>query len=380
MNEGAYFPSAKEALITGKAFPDIQSLDKWHKTRKDGFAKMHTYPGSEDKSNYAIMPHELLIGYKEQKNNYTNDPAAQLGFTAVPGLSYNTADPEILMDNFYFIGVPTDEWYYNGENMYNTDSLDHGIGVQIAGKCTVINTSTSDINPGDYIAWRLPPHTNIGDPGDNSKDANRRNFVSVDNGFNPMVSRNRMGTPFGKPIVQLEKFDPLNFDFQLAAAFTILTNPQYKDKFDMTTFNDNPNQYSLVEQEAYSWGLGIRIIALISNAIIQNDDFEKNDANLINNAKILGLIKDDALIDTNKIEKIYQNIFRHNTVPGKNDKFMKTKNDNLNKLLDNGLYYLTSGVGKAMMLKLSRVIGKSASSAAPSKSLDIVLVGARIGI
>ncbi len=380
MDEGAYFPSPMEAPIMAKGYPDLALMETWHKGRKDAMQK--TYSGGNDKANFAIMPHELLIGLRDQKANYTNDPAGQLGITAVPGAAQN-ANIEQEMERYYFIGVPTDEHYYQGESMYNTDSLDHGFGVQIAGKCTIINTCDSDITPGDYVAWRLPA-TEAGDPG---SDKYKNDRFAIDTGLNPITSRNRMGTPFAKPVVQLEKFNPLDFTFQLSGAFWALNHPESEGGVNDVTFefyekHANDGKLSQVQQEAFCWGVGLRLIALHAIPSANQEAIAKTMGLLENDGgKKAGVMTDDALT-------FIKSVFGRNVVPGDNDDYKDRKGDwnsitpkdKVNYLLDNTLFFLTGGISKAMMLKLSRVIGKAASSAAPSKSLDVVLVGARIGI
>ena len=263
--------------------------------------------------------------------------------------------------------------------MYNTDSLDHGIGAQIAGKCTIINTSDSDITPGDYVAWRFPP-TTAGDPG--SKKENDR--FAIDTGLNPITSRNRMGPPFEKPVIQLEKFNPLDFTFQLSGAFWAFDHTVSEGGVKDLTFdeyNTKHDELTLIQQEAFCWGVGIRLIATAQET--EQVEFAKGCGLLDNKDKNTkaGQLTDSGL-------ELLKSVFGRNVVPGDNLKYEKRKGDwnsdkneeKVNYLLDNTLFYLTGGVSKAMMLKLSRVIGKAASAAAPSKSLDVVLVKSGIGI
>ena len=370
--------AAMEAPIMGTAFPDIDMMERCHKARRDGMKLAASYGGSEDKNNFAIMPPEVMIGKKDQKANYTNDTSAELGVTAVPGLWYGEGDIEIIMRQYYFIGVPTDEWYYHGENMYNTDSLDHGIGVLKSGKITIKNTYCADISAGDWIAWRFP-RTRDGDPGTQNA-GNKNGRRTLDNGLNPRKTstRNR-NAPFEKPRVEIEKFNPLDFSFQLSGVFWTLTRTVEKGgimDMKMQDYLDTPNRFSTIQQEAFNWATGLRTIAVI------NDD-PANQEQLSLELGLYGAkegITDDALT-------FLKDVFRRNTVPGQNENIAyitgswgNNNDTKLDYLKDNVLTMLTKGISGNIMSKLSRVIGKAASSAGPGKSLDILLIGARLGI
>jgi hypothetical protein len=384
MDEAAYFPAQKEAPIMGKGFPDLAEIEKNHRTRKDGMSRIKSFPGSENKDNYAIRQHEIFVGKKDQRFNYTGDLSAQIGITSVAGMEYGELDPEVLMSQFRFIGVADDEWSYNGENMYNTESLDHGFPVQLAGKRTINNTSGGNIGSGDYIAWRFPA-TRYGDPGSQKLGYDFRS--SINTGVNTYVSRNRAGTPFDKPVIQIEKFNPLDFTFQLSAAFWAFNNPVTSGGISdmlMDEYLRDPNQFTMVQQEAFSWSLAIRTMIVLN---------ETNDKARKDKAVELGLLKDtvnatEAGQITTKALELFKEIFRRNTLPGANDNVKHKggnwnspkKADKLDFLYDNVMHYATGGTSVAMMSKLERVIGKACSSAGPSKSLDIMLMGARIGI
>jgi hypothetical protein len=380
MDEGGYFPAPMEGVIMAKGFPDLALIEKCHKSRRDGVSKRTVFPGSEDKQNFAIKPHELFIGYKNQNNNYSNDRSAVLGVTAVPGLEFTDTDPEVLMSKFVFFGVPSDEWYYQGESMYNTDSLDHGFGLIIHGKCTINNTWHSDITAADYVAWRLPP-TQSGDPGTKKTDMRR----TIDNGLNPMINRNRAGTPFGKPVWQLEKYDPLDFTFQLSGTFWALDKTMDAGGIlDMskTDYDTNKNNYTMVQQEAFCWAYGIRSLMLHTMITIKESGFlgltQGNvDDTFVNAQKnALGLV--DGKLN-NSLVQILRRVFRDNCIPGSEVSY-NGNTSSATEILDNTMSMLTGGTCIAMMSKMSRIIGKAVSSAGPGKSLDVVLTGARLGI
>lgn len=389
----AEFPAPMEGTIMATVFPDIGTMDQWRSSQRDALMSGKCYPGAETLSNYSIVPGQLMVGYKDQKYNYTNDPTAQLGFTATPGLEQTTSI-EAQMRKMRFIGVPTDEWHFSGADMYNTDSLDHGLGVKVSGKITRKNDTHADLPCGQWVGWRLKPYRN-GDPGTKQN----RQKHEINTGFNPLASRHYQGAPFDVPEIELERFDASDFTFQLASCFwAITTKRDAGGVSDISYYEFSTGDLSdlnTLQLDALNWAWGILGMFVAGSPANER----------VTTAKNAGFFSPTGISATG--EALLKSVFRRNTDPEQNpqDPFTNAgfpddikdlasldptkadggldanqKQNYVNHAMETCMHKLTGGVTGGLMAKFERVIGKTCSSAAPMGDVDILLIGQKIGI
>lgn len=394
----AEFPAPMEGTIMATVFPDIGTMDQWRSSQRDALMSGKCYPGAETLSNYSIVPGQLMVGYKEQKYNYTNDPTAQLGFTATPGLE-QTMSIEAQMRKMRFIGVPTDEWHFSGADMYNTDSLDHGLGVKVSGKITRKNDTHADLPCGQWVGWRLKPYRN-GDPGTKQN----RQKHEINTGFNPLASRHYQGAPFDVPEIELERFDASDFTFQLASCFwAITTKRDAGGVSDISYYEFSTGDLSdlnTLQLDALNWAWGILGMLVAqevdaNNRRVQAENFgffAKNGLTQIATNKLKAIFRRNVDPDANNIDPFTNVAFTGiEELPqvvdvvdagGKKDvtKTNTNKDKYVNHAIETCMHKLTGGVTGGLMAKFERVIGKTCSSAAPMGDVDILLIGQKIGI
>jgi len=360
LRSGRFAPLPAQAPITGKGLPDSRAIESHRRSGQDGNTQNVAYPGATDKDNFFIMPGELLIGKKAQNNPYANG-SFEIGITSVAGMPIKEKNLESTMRDWYLIGVVTTEWELEGENMYGQEALDHGFGFQRAGSCTINNNSAEDIYPGDWLEWTFPKHNQISNKG-------LKKRIEIDNGFNPLSSRNRMGTPFKKPLIEIKRFDPNDFSLNLSA-YTW----QYKHLIseggcsDMTfdQYENHKDLYSSLQLEAFAWTRGILCISHTVND--KAVDFMDNGGKLVDKK---GKSLNDVVVLNNLFEQFdFQSSTSVPTVGFGDTKYAQQQALNL----------LTAGVCGTAMAKMSRVIGKAMGGARPSESLDMVLMSLKIG-
>lgn len=365
MQEGRYAPLVSQAEITGKVHPDLR--DFAHRKYMAGQTEymQRAYAASDHKENFAIMPGELLVGYKKRN---THSRTHEIGFSSVALMEYGET-PEGKMRKMYFLGVAKGEYQPDGDSMFNQDPMDHGLGSLRSGSITVNNNSPQDFNAGDILCWRLPP-TPGGDPRTQGMGGVGR---SLDTGLNPRVSYNRTGTPFGKPLIQLERFDATDFSFQLAGAYALFDKPStqggIKDLGPEVLFGDKTNLTSL-QEEALGWKWGLLMIGALMRPGQDGEDFFQTAIDQAKVGELPGPNQDDFL----------NRCFLRNVMPGSNTRtigafgnFSNLKVGQFKFYQDHLFHMLAGGVAGAWHSKASRIVGKAMSSGKSTKSFDLMV-------
>lgn len=365
---GRYSPLVSQAEITGKAHPDLHEFAHRKAMSGDTQYLEKAYPGGDHKEDYAIMPGELVIGRKKRAGHGSyNSRTFEAGFSSVARLNYGEYhSTEGLMRDFYFMGVAKGEYQPDGDSLFNTDPMDHGFGFLRAGSISINNNSPQDIHAGDIIGWRVPP-TPGGDPRSQGNGGVAR---SLDTGLNPRVSYNRTGTPYGKPLIQIERFDPTDFSFQLAGAYALFDKPAAQgginDLGPEVLFGDKTNLSSL-QEEALGWKWSLVLMhQLATGQPSWNDAVAAVKAN----AKLGG-----------DVRAFINNCFLRNVMPGENTPAINAVSNNYSNLKvgqvafyrDNLFHMLCGSIAGAWYSKASRIIGKAMSHAKSTQTLDIMV-------
>jgi hypothetical protein len=362
---GRYNPIVSQAEITGKGMPDMFSFRAREDTLNPDGKKR--YPNGNLKENLFIMPGELLLARKNCRNTAGGyGRTTQVVFSSANGLTIDN-NREETMREFSFAGFAKGEWEYGGENLFGTDPMDHGFAFSYAGSITTVNTGGADLYAFDRLCWSLPP---MGDdqPASQSADGSR----AIDTGLNPINRNRRLGAPQGKALIQIERYDPCDFSFQVAGAFELLgrtkTNGGVSD-MTFTNFFDKTRKMTSMQQEAFAYSRGFLVIAAMAhgNSVAKMAEYglfgsELSEAGL-------------ALLN---------NIFGRNVFPGSNtgnlgaappSSYVSAANDTqrYNYLRDHVFDLLLGGLAGSMDAKQSRIVGTAISSAKVNQSIDIMI-------
>jgi hypothetical protein len=359
MLNARYNPLVSQAEITGKAQPDLHSLRQRAYTQG-----RQAYEGGSIDANLAIMPGELLVARKNCRNTSgAYGRFNQCGFTSVAGITTDDKNPEELMRDLTFLGVAKSEYQYGGENLFGTDPLDHGFGYLISGSITIINTGTQDIHAFDQLAIRVPPYPQ-GDP----RSQGTPGSYAIDTGLNPLRPVNRIGTPNGKPLFMIERFDPCDFTFQVAGSFELIKKTKANGGIEGITFqdffnrnNDASRKLSSAQEEAFGYVYGLLTVARIANPTIK---YIKKNGKVT--AAGVAFLKD---------------VYGRNVFPGSNPGFEDNRAGNLlgkskeiEKFLKDHIFDLLCGsIGGSIAAKNARRIGTAIGSAKPGQSLDAMI-------
>jgi len=370
MLSARYSPLISQAEITGKGQPDLWSFNQRRLNSGDSMTLKDSYPGGDRDENLAIMPGELVVGFRKQAaHNSFHGRSQEAGFTSAAGLYYGDKSAEALMRDMYFMGVAKTEYQYGGDSLFGTDPMDHGFGFLRAGSMSVNNNSNDDVCAGDILAWRLPPTRN-GDPGTQGMYAPS----SIDSGLNPRHSNNRTGTPYGKPLIQIERFDPSDFSFQLAGSYSLFDKPASQggvsDLGLKDMFGDKRKQLSSLQEEALGWKCGLLMV--VARARADGDNFIK-DINLVD-----GKLSADG-------RSILDAVFLRNAPPGMNQAAIGNTNysalqpGNYDFYADHLFDMLCGAVAGGWYAKTSRIVGKAMGNAKSGQTLDVMFSHFKVG-
>ena len=217
MNQALHDTESPQGEITGTGFPDHDEFAERRDNATNSRAIQMCYPGGENPQNLHIIPGEISIGRRDGNLYATNGEPNERGFTSLSGFYWGRfRSLEAAMRYHYFQGVVKTE--------YMIDSVEQGEGGYTylrAGSCSIVNNGPGDIYAGDLVQWRFPDtyktlrHRPQG--GDSHQPA----------GTDPsLVYGNRAGTPMTKVLVEVVRFDPMDFSTCLAATWDVLGLPQ----------------------------------------------------------------------------------------------------------------------------------------------------------
>lgn len=368
MLSARYAPVAVQAEITGKGQPDLQEFNHRKATAGDTYTAQKSYPLGDGDVNLSIMPGELLVARRTYKTGIAGQGEAV--FSSVAGM-YCETSVEALMRQHYFAGVAKSEYQLGGDNLFGTDPMDHGIGFLRAGSMSTLNACAEDVHAGDLLAWRFPESANLPDPRSRGAD---RAIGGPDNGLNPRKIRRMQGIPLGKPLIQIEKFNPADFSFQLAGAHALFNKPAAQGGIqDLGTKDlmDPHKKISPLQEEALGWSRGL--LAIVATAM---EHLEKDKG--VAFAKATGLMETEL---TSTGQEILNAIFLRNTVPGTNNGAINQVNIKtpFGQIQDHCLSILCGAIGGAWHAKASRIIGKSMGNAKAGQTLDVMFSHFKIG-
>ena len=370
MLSARYSPLISQAEITGKAQPDLWSFARRQGVSDDPMCK--AYPGGDHKENLAIMPGELVVGYRKRRGNTSfHGRSQEAGFSSVAGLPQaDHQSIESFMRDLYFMGVAKTEYQYGGESLFGTDPMDHGFGFLRSGSISVNNNSGEDIYAGDILGWKVPNFRN-GAP----RTQGNNQPLSLDTGLNPRYSNNRTGTPYGKQLIEIERFDPSDFSFQLAGSYALFDLPAsqggIQDLGPEELFSDK-KMLSSLQEEALGWQYGL-LMAYARGLTATGGDgkkwFEDNAG--------------DRLSDEGR--EVLNAMFLRNVEPGQNGMAIADFGDfnnprNTYKFYADHMFDMLCGaVAGGWYAKASRVVGKAMGNAKNTQTLDAMFSHFKVG-
>lgn len=213
MNQALYETESPQGEITGKGFPDHDEFAERRDNATNSRAIQMCYPGGENPANLHIIPGELSIGRRDGNLYATNGEPNERGFTSLSGFYWGRfRSLEAAMRYHYFQGVVKTE--------YMIDSVEQGEGGYTylrAGSCSIVNNGPGDIYAGDLVAWRFPDtYKTLRERPDPRQPA------GTDSGI---VYGNRAGTPMTKVLVEVVRFNPMDFSTCLAGAWDLIGRP-----------------------------------------------------------------------------------------------------------------------------------------------------------
>jgi hypothetical protein len=350
LERARYSPVYRQAEITGKGQPDLHSFMQRKQNMGDHVRMAKSYHGGDQDQNLFIRKGELLVG---EKNNRSTSETC---FSSYNGLYYGDKSIEALMRMYNFKGVATGDWDLNGEPMFGTDPLDHGFGFLRAGSDTIVNNSEEDLFGGDLVAWQFGDVDGSGSRGGGGGEPRRL----VDNGLNPWASQNKEGTPLGKALIQIKRFDPMDFKYQVAGAFSLFNKPKVQGGIRDVTLRDflateKEKELSSLQEEAFAMRQGfahVIAIGMLTLGVAGGQTFEQ-------------LVK---TISEN--DEVYQRILDRN-LPNNRAAIEANRNAGI----ENARYtidILYGGIFNAAYSKMSRIVGKVMRSSKAGTSVDIM--------
>jgi hypothetical protein len=242
--------------------------------------------------------------------------------------------------------------------MFGTDPLDHGFGFLRAGSDTIVNNSGEDLYGSDIVGWQFG---SIDGGRDYSNQQPRR---IIDTGLNPWAGQNKEGTPLGKALIQIKRFDPMDFSFQVAGAVTRVQGGVQGVTLKDFLAPEPEKELSTLQEEGFALQHGIAQIALQHEVRRR----EKNG---------------DAPMTKNEIDEFYKSILEDKVfyarildrnIPA-NDAAVDFNRSNRGVGENYAKYtidILYGGIFNAAYAKMSRIIGKVMRSSKNGASVDIM--------
>lgn len=349
LDRARYSPVYRQAEITGKGQPDLHSFAQRKQNMSDHVRMAKSYPGGDQDQNLFIRKGELLVGEKNNRSQF------EVCFSSYNGLYYGDKPIEALMRMYSFKGVATGDWDLNGEPMFGTESLDHGFGFLRAGSDTIVNNSEEDLFGGDLVAWQFGA-VDGGKSGGGEGEPRRL----VDNGLNPWASQNKEGTPLGKALIQIKRFDPMDFSYQVAGAFALFNKSKIQGGIRDVSLRDfmaaeKDKELSTLQEEAFAMNKGFAILIAIGM-------LEMGAAN--------GRTFDELVDEISNNENVYRRILDRN-LPNNRAAIAANENAGITtaKYTIDILY---GGIFNAAYAKMSRIVGKVMRSSKAGSSVDIM--------
>lgn len=362
MQRARYSPVLRQAEITGQGQPDVHSFLQRKANMADHVRQSKSYPagGGDLDQNLFIKTGELLIKEKKNRDYY------ERCFSSYNGLYYGDRSSEALARQYTFVGVATGDCEVGGENMYGTDPMDHGFGFLRAGSNTIVNNSEEDLYGGDIICWQFGKHT------DDSKPKRL-----VDNGLNPWAAQNKEGTPLGKALIQIRRFDPMDFSMQVAGAFSLFDIPKSHPMKGISDLNlsdllrpEKEKELTSLQEEALALKHGIAQIVMQGCLVLNRvQEFQ-------------------VAVDTNNMNEMYETILN---TPFLWKKILDRNIPNNQIAVDlnaaeqllwakDTINILYGGIFNAAYSKMSRCVGKVMRSSKAGNSVDVMFSHFKIWI
>ncbi len=319
-----------------------------------------------------IIPGEILVARRNCRNGAGHHGrSAQTCYSSNAGIPTDEKSLEAMSRDVVFVGIAGSEYMYGGDNLYGTDPMDMGFKFLISGSYSIINNSGYDINAYDILAFRLPP-TGRSEP---RSQGGARNAGSIDTGLNP-VGVPQVGSPTGKPVFMVERFDPCDFKFQTAGCFDLFSKRKAqggiqgfnaRDFFAPNVRDTSRNMTTLQEESfAYAWGT-LTVLA-------------QGSENPMETARSYGILSNDGIISAVGIQALGR-LWGRNTFPGSNrdhendreGKMDGTESERWRYLTDHVFDLLLGGLAGSIAAKKARIIGTAISSAKFLQTLDIAI-------
>ncbi len=367
MLNSRYSPLPSQAEITGKAMPDTHSFRQ--RANTEG---REAYPYGSLNEMLFIMPGEILVARRNCRNGAGHHGrSAQTVYSSNAGILTDEKSPEAMTRDIVFVGFSKSEYMHQGDNLYGTDPMDHGLGCIISGSFSTVNNSGYDINAYDILAFRLPP-TGRGEP---RSQGGSRQPGAIDTGLNP-VAVAQVGSPGGKPLFMIERYDPCDFKFSIAGCYDLFNKRKAQGGIQGFTMRDffapqskdiTRNMTSLQEESfAFAWGT----LVLLA----------QGSANPQDTARSYGLLGNDGIISAAGLAALSR-VWGRNTFPGSNrdnendreGKLDGNETDKWRYLTDHVFDLYLGGLSGAIAAKKARIVGTALSGAKFLQTLDIAV-------
>jgi len=367
MLNSRYSPLPSQAEITGKCLPDTHSFRQRANTEgREAFS----YGALNEM--LAIIPGEILVARRNCRNGAGHyGRSAQTVYSSNAGVLTDERSAEAMLREIVFVGFAKSEYMWEGDNLFGTNPLDHGLGCIISGSFSTINNSGYDINAYDILAMRLPP-TGRGDP---RSQGGARQPGQIDTGLNP-VAVQQVGSPGGKPLFMIERYDPCDFRFQVAGCFDLFSKRKAQggiQGFTLRDFfapqaRDTTRNMTSLQEEAFAFAWGTLVI------LAQGSDDPQG------TARSYGLLSNDGTISADGLAAL-GSLWGRNTFPGANPgneadregRLDGNENDRWKYLTDHVFDLLLGGLSGAIAAKKARIVGTAISGAKFLQTLDVAV-------
>lgn len=394
LTQGLYDSESPQGAIAGKGFADHDEFDTRAANCTNGYRAAGSYGGGENPANLHILAGELSIGRTDGNLYVTSGEANERGFTSLSGFYWKgyVGGLEAAMRFHYFQGLVTSEYLVGSDTQGES-----GYAFNRAGTGSTVNNGDGDIYAGDLIEWYFP------DVVDVREDPHRP--AGVDS---RLAFQNRAGTPAGKVLVCVRRFDPYKFHTCLSGAWALISNPPqarvFTDLYKKVGISDATNMPSLEEEALGLENALLAIGMLIARQINRGDLGINRNMGPQDMAQALGLWTADGLpqvaeANRNLRKRVLGPIFRSHIVNATDrdranqdllaalgaitpedfaariKEGQETRNPAalLAKLCADPLGMLMGAITSAQQARRSRIIGKAISSAARSDTLHLMI-------
>lgn len=397
MDSGHYEKQGTQGGISVTVFPDHHEFDYRRQLSSNTVAAQNgIYAGGIQDGNFWMMPGEIALSRRNAALECAGGEYHEKVVTSLSGFYYGAhASIEAAMRFWKFACIITSE-YRTGD----VQQAENGCSGIALGSGSIIAEIVGDIYPGDLLIWQFP---------------------SAGSGINVGANHQAGGEPFGKRLVQVKRYNPLEFDTQLSSVYQNITLPMpaspmdesymggllgstIADYFSAQEGQGAVNLDSLTE-EGLAIVNGAIMIGLLIHRRIQADagvnvdvqvlaqryglwaaggvgHTQDNDQAIINKKRLMATIMVGALRGSaDQVAKdVRDELIGSRIVSGNNGAPAAVVRNTgpeslLNMLAYSPLELLMGGVASAQSSRRERVFAKAMGGSGPGKRLDAIVGG-----